>query len=126
MTYRGLEKFYLWSIHALLFIVPFLPLYVSGTTYFPYITGRNFSFRIIVEIAFIFWLGLIALNKEYRPRFSKLYAAVFVFAAVVFIADIFGANFYKSFWACAIKMSFIDYSGAAERFPRTYEFFQKI
>ena len=99
MTYRGLEKFYLWSIHALLFIVPFLPLYVSGTTYFPYITGRNFAFRIIVEIAFIFWLGLIALNKEYRPRFSKLYAAVFMFAVVVFIADLFGANFYKSFWA---------------------------
>ncbi|MEK7148827.1 MAG: O-antigen ligase family protein [Patescibacteria group bacterium] len=99
MTYRGLEKFYLWSIHALLFIVPFLPLYVSGTTYFPYITGRNFAFRIIVEIAFIFWLGLIALNKEYRPRFSKLYAAVFMFAAVVFVADLFGVNFYKSFWA---------------------------
>lgn len=99
MTYRGLEKFYLWSIRTLFFIIPFLPLYVSGIMFFPFITGRNFAFRILVEAAFILWLGLIALSYEYRPRFSKIYAAVLFFAAVVFLADLFGANFYHSFWA---------------------------
>jgi O-antigen ligase len=99
MTFQALQKWYLWGLKALLYVVPFLPLYISNIMLFPYITGRNFAFRILVELALILWIGLTALDKEYRPRFSKLSAAVLVFVIIVFLADLFGANFYRSFWS---------------------------
>lgn len=99
MNYQGFHNFYANSIKALFYIVPFLPLYVANSMLFPYITGRNFTFRIIVEIALIFWIGLAALDKRYRPELSWLMRTVLVFTAVVFVADIFGASFYRSFWS---------------------------
>jgi O-antigen ligase/tetratricopeptide (TPR) repeat protein len=88
-----------WSIAGLLFIVPFLPLYISGSMLFPFITGRNFTFRITVEIAFLLWLGLITAYREYRPQPSKLLGAVIAFVGIVFLADLFGVNPYRSFFS---------------------------
>jgi hypothetical protein len=39
-------------IYVGLFAIPFLTLYVANENFFPYITGKNFWFRIIVEIVF--------------------------------------------------------------------------
>lgn len=88
-----------WSIAGLLFIVPFLPLYISGSMLFPFITGRNFAFRIITEIAFVLWLALAAAFREYRPKPSKLLGAVIAFVGIVFFADLFGVNPYRSFFS---------------------------
>ena len=54
------ERIFLWIVRIGLFAIPLLPLYVSSSMLFPFITGKNFAFRIIVEIAFIFWLGGLA------------------------------------------------------------------
>src|SRR2546430_1107834 len=35
-----------------LFVIPSLALYVSDSLYFPFITGKNFAFRVLVEVAF--------------------------------------------------------------------------
>ncbi|MEK7067206.1 MAG: O-antigen ligase family protein [Patescibacteria group bacterium] len=99
MTYRGLQQFYTVCITALLYVVPFLPLYVANSMLFPFITGRNFVFRIIVEIALVLWIGLVFLNKEYRPTLSRVMQAVLIFVGVVFLADLLGASFYRSFWS---------------------------
>ena len=42
-----------WIIKIGLLIVPILPLVITKSLYFPFITGRNFIFRIIVEIIFV-------------------------------------------------------------------------
>ena len=99
MTYRGLQQFYTVCITALLYIVPFLPLYIANSMLFPFITGRNFAFRIIVEIALVLWIGLVFLNKEYRPTLSRVMQAVLIFVGIVFLADLLGASFYRSFWS---------------------------
>ena len=39
-----------------IFLVPFIPLIVAPSMFFPFITGKNFAFRILVEIMFAFWL----------------------------------------------------------------------
>lgn len=88
-----------WFVAGLLFIIPFLPLYISGSMLFPFITGRNFAFRIITEIAFVLWLGLAAAYREYRPKPSKLLGAVIAFVGIVFLADLFGVNPYRSFFS---------------------------
>ena len=82
-----------------LFLLLPLPLYVSSSMLFPFITGRNFGFRIIVELLVILWVGLLVLSKEYRPRPSLLTGSVICFLFVITLADILGANSYRSFWS---------------------------
>src|SRR3989338_1729491 len=89
----------LWIIKGGLFIVPFIPLYVSKVLFFPYITGKVFVFRIIVEIVFAAWVFLAILYKEYRPKKTPLLIALAIFIAVVALATIFGVSPEKSFWS---------------------------
>lgn len=95
----SLRHYLYWSIAGILFIVPFLPLYISGSMLFPFITGRNFTFRIATEIAFVLWLAFITAFREYRPQPSKLLGAVIAFVSIVFLADLFGVNPYRSFFS---------------------------
>ena len=36
-----------------LFLIPFIPLYVANSLFFPFITGKGFAFRILVEVAVV-------------------------------------------------------------------------
>ncbi|MEK9184860.1 MAG: O-antigen ligase family protein [Patescibacteria group bacterium] len=95
----NLKTFLRYSIITGLFLIPFIPLIVSSSMFFPFITGKNFAFRIIVEIIFALWLALACLDKKYRPKFSWIGVAITIFVIIVGIADIFSANPYKSFWS---------------------------
>jgi O-antigen ligase/tetratricopeptide (TPR) repeat protein len=89
-----------WVAVGALFAVPvIIPFIVSATMFFPYITGKNFTFRILVEIAFSAWVLLALLDAKYRPKFSWVLAAFTTFIVIVGIADLQGANFFKSFWS---------------------------
>ena len=79
-----------------LFLVPFL---VPGNLFFPFITGKGFFFRCVVEIAFAAWLLLALRDPAYRPRKSPMLWALVAFAAIIGLADIFGVNPWKSFWS---------------------------
>ncbi len=96
---KKLETFYIWGIKIIIFLIPFLPLYVSPSMMFAYITGKNFAFRISVELATVLWLGLIVSNKEYRPRSSTMFLLILTFTFIVGLADLSGINPYKSFWS---------------------------
>jgi tetratricopeptide (TPR) repeat protein/O-antigen ligase len=82
-----------------IFLVPFIPLIISTPLFFPFITGKNFAFRIIVEIIFAAWLLLLYYDASYRPKKNLITIAVGTFIGVVAIADIFGINPYRSFWS---------------------------
>ena len=70
MNFKNLPHYYSWGIKILLFAIPFLSFWISKSMYFPYITGRNFVFRILVEIGIVLWIGLIVLAKD--QMFSEL------------------------------------------------------
>lgn len=101
------NKFLKWVIYIALAVVPFLAFYVSGfgvgaswnAMLFPYITGKNFAFRILVEIAAASWLLLMILNKEYRPKKSLILYAYTAFVSILLIADIFSVNPVRSFFS---------------------------
>ncbi|MEK7309060.1 MAG: O-antigen ligase family protein, partial [Nitrospirota bacterium] len=99
-----LEKFYALSIKAVILVIPFLSLYVSPSMIFPYITGKNFAFRILVEIATVLWMGLMVLDKEYRPRNSAMLLLVLAFTFIVGLADLTGANPFNSLWSTYERM----------------------
>lgn len=86
-------------------MVPILPLIVTRSLFFPFITGRNFIFRIIIEVLLILWLWLIMTEPEkYRPRSSAIVYSFVVLIGILFLATIFGISPYKSFWSSFERM----------------------
>ncbi|MEI6396962.1 MAG: O-antigen ligase family protein [Candidatus Taylorbacteria bacterium] len=75
-----------------LFLVPFFALIVANSYFFPFITGKAFYFRILVEIAFAGWIVLAFCDAKYRPRLNSLTVAVTVFALITLVADLLGMN----------------------------------
>lgn len=82
-----------------IFLIPFIPLYVANGMFFPFITGKNFTFRIIVEVILALWAILALRDRSYMPGRSTVLYSVVGFLSVMTLADIFGANFYRSFWS---------------------------
>lgn len=82
-----------------LFLIPLIPLLVTSDLFFPYITGKNFAFRIIVEVIFAAWILLALYDTQFRPRFSWILGTLAAFVGVVFIADLFGMAPQKSLWS---------------------------
>lgn len=86
-------------VYGSVFAVPFVLLIVSSSMFFPYITGKNFAFRILVEVAFASWFSLALYDKAYRPRFSYILATIAGLLGVMFLADLLGQYAPKSFWS---------------------------
>ncbi|MEK9186025.1 MAG: O-antigen ligase family protein [Patescibacteria group bacterium] len=99
MNDATLKKYYVWMLKALVFVIPFLSLWIAQTMFFPYITARNFAFRIIIEIALALWIGLAVLDKRYRPKPTFLFWALTIFVAIVGIANLLGVDPHTSFWS---------------------------
>ena len=82
-----------------LWSVLLIPFFVANTMFFPFITGKNFAFRIIIEIIFALWVYLAVVDPKYRPRLSWISVSVGVFVIVMAIADLFALNPVKAFWS---------------------------
>lgn len=80
-------------------MLPFIPLFVSSSLFFPFITGKAFAFRIIVEIVFAAWIILALLDREFRPKKSLVLWSVIILVIVAALATLFGANPHHSFWS---------------------------
>ncbi|MBI3571957.1 O-antigen ligase family protein [Candidatus Kaiserbacteria bacterium] len=88
-----------WGIIGGILLVFFVPLFVANTLYFPFITGKGFAFRILIEIVFALWLILILRDPSARPKKSLLLYLVGAFLLSIGISVIFSANPDKSFWS---------------------------
>lgn len=60
--------------------------------FFPFISGKNLLFRLLVDAAFIGWLILLYQNKEYVVRKTWITIAITAFTVIILIADIFGSD----------------------------------
>jgi O-antigen ligase len=94
-------------------IIPFIALYIAngsgmdvlnwGTAgmFFPFISGKNIIFRVLVEIALAGWVLLALMDSKYRIniRTSPLTIAYAIFIGIIFIADIFGVDPVNSLWS---------------------------
>jgi cytochrome c-type biogenesis protein CcmH/NrfG len=93
------EKILRFIVIGGVFLLPFIPLVVTSSLFFPFITGKNFLFRIIVEIITFCYLALVLIDPKYRPRRNWIFGAFLVFIIVIAIADAQGVNPFKSFWS---------------------------
>lgn len=88
-----------WAVLVPLFAIPFLALYVSGHMYFPFIAGKHFIFRALVEVAFMGYVVLALADRRYRPQFSWVLASFALLVLWALIADLFSVNPHKALWS---------------------------
>ncbi|MCD5381266.1 MAG: O-antigen ligase family protein [Candidatus Pacebacteria bacterium] len=86
-------------VYAGLFAVPFLTLYVANDYFFPYITGKNFGFRIIIDVVFAAWVILALYEVKYRPKISGIVWSFGALLVIMFFANLFGVHPRSSFWS---------------------------
>src|SRR3989344_353050 len=71
---------------------------------FPYITSKQISFNILIEVLMIFWLALVIKYPEARPKKSWITFGLAGFFAALLISSIFSIDFNLSFWGDIERM----------------------
>ncbi len=101
-----------WGVLVGLFLVPFVPFIIadgaSGShgfyipftnLFFPFITGKNFAFRIIIELTLLCYVLLALREPKFRPRASMLLWTATAFVGWMAVATILSVDPVKSFWS---------------------------
>ncbi|RJQ36764.1 tetratricopeptide repeat protein [Candidatus Parcubacteria bacterium] len=93
------EKTLSWTLKIGLLVTPFLVFVVTRSLYFPFITGKNFLFRVLIELLAVVWVYAAFRFPRFRPRSSTIAWAVLAFLIVMGAATAFGISPYHSFWS---------------------------
>lgn len=94
-----MRKGVFYSVLVGLFLLLLLPFIFGPSLFFPFITGKAFYFRVIVEIIFSIWIAGCVFHKQLRPTKSVILYSLALFMVVFSFANIFGVNFQTSFWS---------------------------
>lgn len=101
MTFRKAIDYLLFG---LILLIPFLSLVQFDEAIYPYVASKYFSFRILVQFAGGIWLGLCLVDRNLRAKNSLILKSLLFFIGAVFVADLFGSNFWNSFWSNYSRM----------------------
>lgn len=96
-TYLAILKYGLYASFLSFF-------FIFSNLLFPYITSKQISFNILIEVLTVFWVLLIATYPQYRPKKNFLTWGILVYFLVVALSCIFGVDFNLSFWGNAERM----------------------
>jgi len=78
----------------------FPPLVIAKSLLFPFVSGKAYLFRFLVEISFFFWLLLILENKKYLPNFKNpLVFSLILFSLGLIITGFLGVDPIHSFFS---------------------------
>jgi O-antigen ligase len=95
-----LDKALRGTVVALLFATVLIPFIKSDSMLFPFITGKGFTFRILVEAALALWAVLAIRVPEYRPRWkSPVLVAGAILLAVIAAADFLAVDPQAAIWS---------------------------
>lgn len=96
-----MTKHNIWSISiiTLLFTLLFTPLIVAQSLYFPYVTGKVFTFRAIISLALILWIILVIKKPEFLPKKSNILVASGALVLWLAISNSFGVDPLNSFFS---------------------------
>ncbi len=94
------------------FLTLLTPFVVYKDLLFPFVTSKAFTLRIMVELAFPFYVFLVLSDKRLRPRLREpLNIAVLAFLAVNLVSALAGVNVTRSLWGNFERMGGVFYLG---------------
>ena len=93
-----------WGAIVGIFLVPFVPFIVAqgglfSNMFFPYITGKNFTFRILVELTTLCYVLLALREPKYRPKSSWIMWTALAFVGWMAVVTMLSVDPVKSFWS---------------------------
>lgn len=91
-------------IYFCLLVILSIPLIVTNDIAFVFITGKNFTFRVIVEVLFALYLLLMLYDSKYQPTFSWILVSFSLFIFFGFISAITGVDPNFSFFGSYQRM----------------------
>ncbi len=97
-------KIYLNILRFGIYLSLIVVFFVFKNLLFPFITSKQISFNILVEILSIFWIAFLVKYPEYRPRKSWISWGLLAFLAAIFISCFTGVDFNLSFWGDIERM----------------------
>ena len=77
---------------------------IANTWYFPYITGKQIYFNIVVELLLVFYAAMLAKFPETRPKRNWISIGCVLFLLALLASSIFGVDWNLSFWGDAERM----------------------
>lgn len=96
---KNTKNILLYSIMTLIYAVFFTPLIISTSLFFPYITGKAFAFRLLVELATVLYIVLVVSDRSFLPKKGTILASIVVFTAVLGISTLTAEDPTRSFWS---------------------------
>ena len=78
--------------------------FVFPSLLFPYITSKQLSFNILMELLFAIWLVFILRYPEYRPKRNYVTWGLLAYFAAILASCAVSVNFTLSFWGNAERM----------------------
>ena len=88
-----------WAMYIGLFFIPFVPLIVANSLFFPFIVGKNFAFRIVVEIVLALWLVLYVRKGIEGPGKTWVLYSILALTIVSILATLNSEVPYRSLWS---------------------------
>jgi len=83
----------------------FIPLYVGGSFYFPFIFPKIWLFQLVTEIIFFLYILLALRDARFRPKWNLIIGAVILLTIILIITSFTGIDAYRSFWGNTERMS---------------------
>jgi O-antigen ligase len=82
-----------------------VPLLTFKSLLYPFVTGKTFLFRMLIEAAFPLYVYFLAIEKKLRPSLKDyLNFSLLVFVFLTLISTVFGLNIGKSMWGNLERM----------------------
>ena len=85
--------------------VLFIPLYVGGSFFFPFIFPKIWLFQLVIEVTSFFYVILALRDARYRPKFNLITCALLALTAILIITSLTGIDTFRSFWGNTERMS---------------------
>ena len=83
----------------------FIPLYVGGSFFFPFIFPKIWLFQLATEIILFFYVILAIYDNRYRPKLNLVTYALLALTLVLVITGFTGIDVFRSFWGNTERMS---------------------
>ena len=84
----------------LLCVIAIIPFLKTSSLYFPYISGKVYVFRLLVSLAFFFWVWLMLKEKASKPNFKNiLVISLVLFFLAQVLVSFFGVDPVVSFFS---------------------------
>src|SRR5436190_22767029 len=92
------------AVRYMVYAAALMPLIIFSQYISPFHFGKVIVFRSLVEVMLAFYIPLILLHSEYRPRLNKIFWAFFAFTVAYTITTFTSVNVFQSFWGTLERM----------------------